>query len=385
MRKNLLVAYESRFARCGGITAVLNFLPAHLRASSGITTSVITPFHHRISDTASLPVRLVGKIDVPFFGRTVEVNMANGDSFRYYEPAYLGHTVEVNIYRYDDRWAWYLLDAKEFVLRDDQRLTPNDERFFSGRNHPYDVGSNAPEQWLILRRDALFFGAAVARALPLLDGNVRWNVIMQDWQAATSALALASNGQDNHRRFLTLHNSYDSPPVWPGDLQAVDIRPERVPGPEQASTVLTRVLSLVQKPVFTVSEQFARDFVEDTFQVCVMADHLQHELRFPNLIGVNNGLFAQLAVPEEALAKARAKCPDYSVLRRWKRARKKAAIKSLREFKPIAERPAWGDIKSFTEQADEKCIAWFVLAGRDDTRQKGYDVACHAIPQTGTI
>jgi glycogen synthase len=360
MRKNLLVAYESRFARCGGITAVLNFLPRYLRASSGITTSVITPFHHRIPSTNTLPVRLVGDLQLPFFSKS-------------------GHAIKVNVnvYQYDDGWAWYFLDAKEFVLPDTQRLAKDDGRFFSGRNHPYDVGSNAAEQWSILRRDALFFGAAVARALPLLDANVRWNVIMQDWQAATTALALASNGQHEHRRFLTLHNSYDSGAVGPDDLRAVSIHPERVPGPEEASTVLSRALPLVQKPVFTVSEQFARDMVTDTFQVRVMADHLQRELPLPNLVGVNNGLFVSLAVPEKALAKAREKRPDYSALQEWKTTQKKAAITSLNEFQPTPEKPVWGNKKSFTAQAEK--IPWFVLAGRDDTRQKGYDVACDAI------
>jgi hypothetical protein len=60
MRKNLIVAYESRFARCGGITAVLNFLPGQLRAASGLATSLITPFHHRIPETTSLPVYTLG-------------------------------------------------------------------------------------------------------------------------------------------------------------------------------------------------------------------------------------------------------------------------------------------------------------------------------------
>jgi glycogen synthase len=303
---------------------------------------------------------LVGKADVPF------------DDL----------TVEVKIYRYDDRLTWYFLDAQEYILPGVWRLALNDERFFSGRNHPYDVGSNAPEQWSILRRDALFFGAAVARALPIVGREVRWNVIMQDWQAATTALALASNSQDNHRLFLTLHNSYDSGPVWPRDLQAVGFHPDRVPGTDSASSVLTRVLPLVEKPIFTVSEQFARDFTEDIFQIHVMADHLQHVLRPPNLVGVNNGLFAQLAVPDPALAKARARCPNYAPLREWKRLQKQSAIQSLRAFKATTERPVWGDLTSFTEQADHKSdgqLPWFVLAGRDDTRQKGYDVACHAI------
>jgi hypothetical protein len=55
MKKLLLVAYESRFARCGGITAVMNHLPGYLRTAAGVATSVITPFHHKSPQRPSCP------------------------------------------------------------------------------------------------------------------------------------------------------------------------------------------------------------------------------------------------------------------------------------------------------------------------------------------
>ncbi|MFI5455250.1 MAG: glycogen/starch synthase [Isosphaerales bacterium] len=368
MKKVLLVAYESRFARCGGITAVMNYLPGYLRSAAGLATSVITPFHHRIPETSSLPVRPVGTFNVPFFDESVKVN----------------------IYRYDDRWHWYFLDAQDYPLPKVRQIGEKDERFFGGLKHPYDVGSNAANQWAILRRDSLFFGAAVARALRELGADIHWTLVMQDWQAATAALALAGPDRNhNTRLFLTLHNSYDSGRIEPADLLGVGIKPEHVPALEvqskalnraiPVSTVLGRAMPLLNKPFFTVSEQFARDFTEDIFQSGVMADHLQDILQSPNLVGVNNGPFTSLAVPEKPeLADARRHM--YGPLKEWKSKQKTAAVAALAEFTPDEIHPAWGHIANFVAKAKASAdMPWFVLAGRDDTRQKGYDVAAEAI------
>jgi len=186
MKTLILVAYETRYARCGGITAVMNHLPGHLQAADGALVGVMTPFHHRIPETCGLPVRPAGQISVPFFG----------------DP------VSVAILRHDDRWPWFFLDASGYRLPENRRSSPEDERFFSGRRHPYDVGRHAAEQGAILRRDALFFGAAVARALHKLEPDGGWTLMLQDWQAASVALALAGRDRlPDLRLFLTLHNS----------------------------------------------------------------------------------------------------------------------------------------------------------------------------------
>jgi glycogen synthase len=355
----LFATYETRYARCGGITAVMNHLPGHLRSAAGVATAVITPFHHRIAETHGLPVRPVASLGVPFRGDSVMVELC----------------------RYDDRWSWYFLDASTYRLPEPSRLAGEDERFFGGRRHPYDVGSNPAEQGAILRRDALFFGAAVARALRELGPDIPWTLFMQDWQAAAAALALAgSNRLPGLRLFLTLHNSYDSGPVIPEDLRAVGIEPEDVPAATNRSTVLGRAIPLLDRPLFTVSEQFAQDLTEDIFQSHVMADHLQEELRPPKVVGVDNGPFMSLAVPEQpGLAEARQR--NCQPLREWKSRQKAACVAALERFVPDEhKRPAWGRIARFVEMARSRAdLPWFVLAGRDDPRQKGYDVAAEAI------
>ena len=358
MKQLLLVAYETRYARCGGITAVMNHLPGHLRTAAGVATAVMTPLHHRISETRGLRLRPVGAVTVPFFG----------------DP------VAVTIGRHDDRWPWYFLDASGYRLPESRRCSPGDERFFSGAKHPYDVGTHAAEQAAILRRDALFFGAAVARALRELGADTDWTLLMQDWQAASAALALAGPNRSNGRRlYLTLHNSYDSGPVTPEDLRAVGIHPDDVPAPANRVTMLGRAIPLLDPPLFTVSEQFARDLTEDVLQAHIMADHLQEDLRPPNVIGVNNGPFASLAVPEDPEL-AHARQGRYEPLRKWKSRQKAAGVAALERFVPDEHRPAWGRIARFTAMARARTdMPWFVLAGRDDPRQKGYDVAAEAI------
>jgi len=355
----ILVAYETRYARCGGITAVMNHLPGHLRSAAGLPTGVVTPFHHRIPETQDLTAKPIGEISVPFCGDSVRVKVAC----------------------HEEKWPWYFLDASDYRLPAARRLAGRDERFFSGARHPYDVGSNPAEQGAILRRDALFFGAAVARALRELGPGSHWTLILQDWQAACTALALAGrNRPPGLRLFLTLHNSYDSGAITPEDMRAVGIHPEDVPAPPNRSTVLGRAIALLDKPIFTVSEQFALDLTEDVFQSRVMADHLQAEFRPPRVIGVSNGPFTALAVPDKpGLVDARR--GEFEPLRVWKSERREAFLFALERFVADAEmRPVWGRIACFVESARAGTdLPWFVLAGRDDPRQKGYDVAAAAI------
>lgn len=289
---------------------------------------------------------------------------------------FFGDIVSVKISRFDDRWHWYFLDAQDYLLPPVRRLTPDDERFFAGVKQPYNVGSNASNQLAILRRDSLFFGATVARTLLQFGLGIQWTLVLQDWQAATTALALTGpNVNRNVRCFLTLHNSYDSGELNAEELLGVGINPVDVPAPPHKHTVLGRAIPLLARPIFTVSEQFAHDFVNDKFQSDVMANHLQDDLRSPDLIGVNNGLFTPLQIPEPELAAARRF--DYAPLKAWKTKQKTAAIDALTQFATEEEKPVWGDKAAFVKAGADQ--PWFVFAGRDDTRQKGYDVASQAV------
>jgi glycogen synthase len=318
------VSYETPFAPCGGIAAVMGRLPAKVQSVSHIDSVVVTPLHYRIEKMASLGRSREGSFGVPLADRTVVFH----------------------VYRHDDKLPYYFLQ-------------PEDRRYFAGQKHPYDVGGEA------LLHDALLFGAAVPRALHLIDPGKRWTLLLQDWEGATAVLAMADR-PGRSRSFVTLHNSYDCT-VSNDHLAYFGIQPESCPG----GTVLQRALPLTELPVFTVSEQFAHDLTEDVLQTQVLAPQLQLTLK-PRLVGIENGPFVDLAVDAKALAAAES--GNFSLLTDWKATHRKSFLAALSALTPGTDKPVWGDIARF-ERDDSP---WFVMAGRDDSRQKGYDVLAWA-------
>ncbi|MFM8223525.1 MAG: glycogen/starch synthase [Planctomycetaceae bacterium] len=318
------VTYETAYSPCGGIAAVLGRLPGRMSALAGSPSLVFTPYHHRLPRLATLATTVVGEVGVAFEGRTIPVQLLRHDG-----------------------------PAPHLFVR------PADPAFFAGERHPYDVAPGT------LLRDSLFFGAAVARAIRVLQPGAPWTLLLQDWEAATVALAVAGQAA-RPRMFLTLHNSYDVA-VSGTRLADAGLAPHACPG----ETVLQRALGLCEWPVFTVSTQFARDLVEDPFQAQVLAPHLSGLLG-PRLVGIDNGLFTDRAVPEPVLTAARQ--GDPGPLGHWKQEQQSAFLRALDELRPDATQPVWGDLKQFARDASPL----FVMAGRDDGRQKGYDVAAGA-------
>lgn len=318
------VSYETPFAPCGGIAAVMGRLPARVQAASHVETIVVTPFHHRIEKMAALGRSHEGTFGVPFADRTVVFH----------------------IYRHDDKIPFYF-------------LLPEDRQFFAGQRHPYDIGGGD------LLRDALLFGAAIPRCLHVIDPGKRWTLLLQDWEAATAVLATADS-PGRPRAFVTLHNSYDCN-VSSGHLSHIGINPDSCPG----DTVLQRALPLTELPVFTVSEQFAHDLTEDVLQTHVLAPQLQLTLK-PRLVGIDNGPFVDLAVDAPVLAQAES--GNFGPLTQWKAGHRKSFLDALSGLKPADDKPVWGDVARFARDD----APWFVMAGRDDSRQKGYDLLARA-------
>lgn len=326
------VTYETPFAPCGGIQAVMGYLPHHLREVAKEPVLVISPFHYKMPETNSLATDSLGRCEVVFEGETVALD------FRVSEQ---------------DGISWIFLRA-------------DNNELFAGFPHPYCLAGDTARNARLLLRDSLLFGIGVER---LLEIHYRTcDVLLQDWEAATTALAAASRGI-GRRLFLTLNNSYDTE-ADDSTLAAAGLDPATCPG----TTVLQRALTVVQPTVLTVSEQFAIDLLEDPFQARVMAPHLGGALQ-GRLAGVDNGPFVPLAPEEDVLRRARD--GDWEPLRSWKRARKRAALSALRGLaaSPDPTRPVWGDLGRFSEGED---AVWFLMAGRDDPRQKGYEVAVEA-------
>jgi glycogen synthase len=329
------LTYETPFAPGGGISAVMKYLPSHIRQACDWPIMVITPFHHNINRTQSLSERMqpLGKIQVPLDGKQVNV--------------------EILILEQEGTWIF---------------LHPEDDRIFAGLRHPYDVGKDQEEIKNNLLRDALIFGASCVGALSIVDKSAEWVLFLQDWEAATTIFSLEKNKNDlSYRAFLTIHNTYDMHASHL-DLHRLAINPNTCPG----GTVLERALPFVEDPVFTVSDQFASDLLGDPLQAKVMAPHLVETLS-GRLLGVDNGLFANLTIDADTLEFTRR--GDFAQLDHWKAEKQRKALQTLGDYFPTPEKPLWGNPKKLRQDN----LPWFVMAGRDDSRQKGYDLAYQAI------
>jgi glycogen synthase len=363
------VTYETRFAPSGGIAAVMRYLPQQTKLLAARRTIVITPWHTNAMETPPA-TETIGNVIVQSENQPVGCS--------------------IKLHKTPDGFEWF------FLLPDEAG-----HQIFHGAPDPYRT------EFLV--RDSLFFGAAVVRALPLIaTGN--WTLFLQDWEAATVALAAASINA-NVRCILTLHNSYDSGSISADTLQAAGINAGLCPGFHglDMSSILERALLLVDRRIFTVSAQFASDLCEDVLQTRVMAPHLSHELR-ERIIGVDNGPFentlgqkiniARRARNEKdlpsLLSKAEAisasKAGNYDAFICWKKARQHALIEVIKSFEfsktdfphPDAtqherrqHKPFWGNLQRFVERSTS-AVPWFITGGRDDSRQRGHDVAVAA-------
>ncbi len=331
------ITFESPWFRAGGIGAVMAQLPGAAQAIGKRRTVVITPFHNK----------------------SPKLNDLNLESIARVELKYRGDPVAVEVLTHTSGCPWFFLKVV-------------DGSFFNGERHPYDVSKED------LLRNSLIFGVAAVKALPCLadyfglpQPEVEWHLVAQDWEASTALLAFKSQDAAQGRLHLTLHNSYDEF-ATPENFASVGINPDLCPG----DTILHRALLLCEQPVFTVSDQFALDFTQDLLQREVMAPQLQELLRNMDVLGVDNGPFVSLA--PEAAHLQQAAHGDYAALKEWKAGSRCKALLALDAHHPTESAPLWGDRNQFRREADS---LWFVMAGRDDPRQKGYDVAALAVEE----
>jgi glycogen synthase len=337
------ITYETPFAPGGGIAAVISHLPMAVQSASKIPTFVITPFHFNIKKTSQL-----------------ESEMKILTSF---EVTFGQKNIPVDILLLQKEVGWIFIKPHE--------ENPLQYHFFSGQKHPYDLSPDESGNKPSLIKDSLFFGSAASLALKKIFPESDWTILLQDWEAATTTLFLPSSDEDKNIRnyYLTLHNSYDS-----GINQVI----LELAGLEKTipkyDTVLECALPRVKDPIFTVSEQFALDLSSEVFQAEIMVPHIIGDLS-ERLYGVNNGPFVDLQIPADVYQAGLER--DYSPLSTWKDQNRERALQLIDNLSPSKSEPVWGDVTEFMH-AD---FPWFVMAGRDDSRQKGYELACLAVDQ----
>ncbi len=340
-RTVVFVTFESEFAPLGGLAAVMRILPRHMA---------------RLTEGRCLLI-------APYFKHIVRCNPKKLQSI---EPA--GHTFhvpfggtdhEVRLLRSVDEegFTTYLLDADAFF---NAPCDCGDPPSPAAPCNPY-VNPGKPGQLL---QDALFFSAAVPKALVALGKTDNVILHLQDWQTAAVALMVKQEPEIGASVCtLTMHNPYDTP-LTDADLAQISDRQL------EGATMLEKMLPFLDLPICTVSKRFSTELVKDPLFVEIYAPHLQKIFAKQRLVGVDNGIFALQDFPDEAIEAARH--GDYAPILELKTQRREALVKVLTAYQPAE---AWGrldDLETFKGPI-------FLMFGRDDPRQKGYDLAAAAI------
>jgi glycogen synthase len=336
--------YENPFARSGGVYAVAeNYCAWWSRHGRGV--AALSPLHGRLGTAPrEADLRTVGHCRVPFAGRSIALTL-------------LEHV------RNEVRWI--LLGADGFFLAEGG----------PSRTDPY-VYADAGQ----LLTDSLFFCAAVPHVLATL--GLRENVIvhLQDWETASAALtvkdALLDGTLGSAAIVLTSHNPYDQG-LPAHALSAISRRSYE--GLERLHTVYQYMLPLTDAPVTTVSRTFARELCHDPLQRDVFADHLQSVFRRHGLLGVDNGLFGKLERPFSSGDAEAAENGDPGAILKRKLEKRRAMLEVLAHYRDdrIVGRLDGGDGKPLERLPSD--VPVFLMFGRLDPAQKGFDVLCRAI------
>ena len=339
MKTVIFVTFENECAPLGGLAAVMRVLPRRMAEQRRGRCFTITPLFREIvkcRPTVLESIRPTGIAGALGFGRTMH-------RFEVWQRDVHGHTT-------------YFIDSPEFF---NAPCDCDDPPSPEAPCNPY-VDPTRPGQ---LQRDALFFCAAVPKALVGLHVTRDMILCLQDWETACTALtAKREPGLSSISCLLTLHNSYDaelSAHAW----RAVSTR--RVSG----RTVLLKMAGFFDGPICTVSQQFAHELEHEPIHRKIFAPHLQKLFRKQTICGIDNGTFHPRDFP--AVAGTRGARRNGRLILREKSRRRREMIRVLTDYVPSR---AWGSL-DFTNFEGPV----FLFSGRDDARQKGYDVAAAAI------
>jgi glycogen synthase len=334
-RTIVLVTFETEFAPCGGLAAVMKILPKRLAKLE--TCFTIAPYFRNITGNKSVnsDIRHTGEEFRLVFGGKRE-------------------TVRIRQHADDLGFVTYLLES---------------ERYFTAPSDPY-INPGDPSRLL---RDSLFFCAAAPKALALLCDTSKAVLHLQDWETASVVHTSRSiSALESVDCLVTLHNPYDRG-LSPEEASLIGA--ESLPGP----SVLTKMLPFVRGPITTVSRNFADELTGDPLHAFVFADHLQPLFKSKGIAGVDNGLFGELKFPFSREAQREAERENFKLIQKekWEKRIKLADRLGsyLKSLSGNAGNKVWGE---GLELSDPKVPVFFLL-GRDDPRQKGYDVASDAI------
>jgi glycogen synthase len=342
----VLCSYENPWAKAGGLFAVVREYATYIKHTLNRNVVILSPYH-RLGEEGlkNADVQLTGSTDVSFGEQDLEVSVQ-----RVSQPI-AGEA--------DKSLDWHLIQADEFFNADGG----------AGGQSPYSYSNDSsnPDESKILK-DSLFF----SKCLPVVLNHLGYdsNVVLhlQDWQTALAVVsvqdALKAGTLKNAACVLTMHNPYDhglSPKTW----RLLTDQP--LPA-DKVQTVFRRVIPMLKVKPSTVSQEFAADLISDDLQTMYFADHLQESLKETGIAGVDNGPFEKPSPPFGA--------GDVLAQKLQLRHRMLRVLAEYRDER-IAGRLEGEMGQPITQLPDD--VPFFVMTGRLDTRQKGFDVLANAI------
>ena len=313
--------WENPFARGGGIIAVASNYGAEL-VSQGREVVMLSPYHTFLSSAPELDVQVqpVAEGSVEFGSRSVPFTL----------------------YEYIDKnqTRWILVKAAPYFEGGAGQADPY---------QPYDQ----------LLSESVFFCKAAPAALKALGLTKNLVLHLQDWQTASIALtakeAILKGDLQSAASVLTMHNPYDRG-METDNLTYLSGHAPR--------TVYQWTLPLMDGPTSTVSVSFAQELTEDPLQSGCFAGHLQSWFKEHPIVGVDNGLFGQAVNPFST-----------GSLLAAKKERRNHMLKTLGAI----EDPRIIGSLDFDELLKKPNVPVFMMFGRLDPGQKGFDVLAAAI------
>ncbi|MBN1290783.1 MAG: glycogen/starch synthase [Candidatus Latescibacteria bacterium] len=353
--KNILYcSFENRFARSGGLAAVtINILPYLQEAGKSINAYLLTPFYSNIIDQKKLK-STDKSCTVPFDGQNIDVEIYT-NKVEYERPA-------------KEQLDEYYIKAAGFF---EARNSLNDPYIHEG----CEPHQNANE----ITRDSLFYCAAAPYVLKEL--NIRSNVVfhLQEWQTALISLtakeSMLQGILESCGTVQTMHNPYDSFISLESLSKIADNKriSKMASISDNGMTAYQIGLQLVDGPVDTVSENFAKEFTTDILHTEHFAPHLQPIFNTNGVYGIANGMFISFS-PEFPQKEKHTRDEIWVVKSR----NRKSLLEVLKSYNPPQRfgelTYKGGPITKLPEN-----IPIFVMSGRLDPVQKGYDIFLRAV------
>jgi glycogen synthase len=358
-RTIIFVTFETAISKYGGLGAVMAKLPVEVGKTENCI--ILAPFFHRMINLPKLKAsqkvknyNIIFSLIIPVKGRVFAIDVIK---------------VIQRIKESGNDLITYLISSDYFFS-----ATPGPYINPCNPDHPLDPYRN-PNNSEKLTEDALFFCSTVPHVLSELIKSKQLpsrNIILhlQDWETASVVHALKKHSLSPAIQcscVLTLHNPYDkginslSSHIVTDLVQYLNM---------DNDSILYQSISILPRPISTVSKNFAEELLKDPLQTYTFAPHLQGIFHQKGIIGINNGNFEDLEFPEEIVHSS----PNRRIQKilAEKQRRRNQIVDVFNHFQSTK---AWGkldDLSNFTGPV-------FLTFGRDDSRQKGYDVLAQAI------